>query len=321
MENGISTILRNKAVLSNFRLTVSGTGVEYWVYSRGFLEHARESGRVSERTGDHSRREDNLNTLRNNIRRLVNANVDQYGFEPVFLTFTYEKDVTDVSEAWRDWEAFMRRMRARYGKQHALTVMEFQDKNRAGVVHFHCIFFNLSPELEANEKCNCGRKGCDAYKIGKCQHQYGKRSIAILWRNGYVDIERVRSAKNVGAYVCSYLDVSAGDSRLIGKKFYSTTRNLFHPELSTGEFAQKKYENMMNAGALTLLAETSYEYAGAPVTYRNYKFSLSNYVQARKRANSLLRVERLGDRWKNGKVLPDDDPIVFRRSLYYYVEG
>jgi len=251
MQNPLSEVLRHKAVLSNFRLTLSNTELEFWEYKRGFLAHAREaSPRARSDSKDHSaRRLDNLNEVRNTVRRLVNSNVGQYGYEATFLTFTYANNQQDIDLAWSDWHAFARRFRARFGTVHSLTVMEFQKR---GAVHFHCIFFNLPPEVELRERTS--------------------REVAQLWGHGFVDIERVRSARNVGAYVCKYLNKSADDPRLRGKKFYSTTRNLIRPTEYVGDYAKNKFHAILASGSVVeLLAETSYEYGGAPVKYRNYK--------------------------------------------------
>jgi len=243
------SVSRNKAILSNFRLTLSKTEVEYWEYKRGFLQHAREVKR-GERSEQSERRKDNLNAVRNTVRRLVNSNVNQYGFEATFLTFTYKENQDNIDIAWRDWACFMRDFRKRFGVLHALSVMEFQKR---GAIHFHCIFFNLPPIVEARER--------------------ETREVAKRWGHGFVDIERVRSAKNVGAYVCKYLNKSADDPRLRGKKFYSTTRNLIRPVEYVGEFAKNKMLAIMSDSSkqVELLAETQYAYGGMPVVYRNYK--------------------------------------------------
>jgi len=245
------SVSRNKAVLSNFRLTLSKTELEYWEYKRGFLQHSREVKR-GERTEQKERRKDNLNAVRNAVRRLVNSNVNQYGYEATFLTFTYKENQACIDTAWRDWACFMRDFRKRFGVLHALSVMEFQKR---GAVHFHCIFFNLPPTVEARER--------------------ETREVAKLWGHGFVDIERVRSAKNVGAYVCKYLNKSADDPRLRGKKFYSTTRNLIRPVEYVGEFAKNKMLSIMSDSSkqVELLAETQYAYGGMPVVYRNYKIT------------------------------------------------
>lgn len=242
-------------------MTVSDTEVEFWSYSRGFLEHAREIPRVP-RDPDaerEARRRDNLNATRNTIRRLVNSNVRAYGYEPCFLTFTYRENQGDIDIAWSDWHEFMRKMRSYFGKLHALSVMEFQKR---GAVHFHCIFFNLSPEVESRER--------------------SERLIAFMWGHGFVDIERVRSAKNVGAYVCKYLNKSADDERLKGKKFFSTTKGLLRPKTYTGVFAFDRFCAMVERGDVELLAQTEYAYGGMPVQYSNYKINEEQNVHDRR---------------------------------------
>jgi len=251
MKNSTNEILRNKAILSKYRLTVSSTELEFWVYKKGFLAHSRECLR-GDRVPGESRRKDNLNVVRNTVRRLVNANVGQYGYEAVFLTFTYAQNQGDLAVAWSDWHEFMRRFNARFGRTHALTVMEFQKR---GAVHFHCIFFNLPPSVESNER--------------------RLRTIAKLWGHGFVDIERVRSAKNVGAYVCKYLNKSASDVRLKGKKFYSTTRNLIKPTVYIGDYADAKMKRILEGSSqVELLAVSEYLYGGDLVKYYNYKICL-----------------------------------------------
>jgi len=249
VKTATSEIRRHKAVLSRFRLTESETEVEFWEYSKGFLEHAREvSSRDRGERGLNPRRLDNMAAIRNNVRRLVNSNAGRYGYEAVFLTFTFRENLTDIDLAWSYWHAFMRRMRSRFGALHALSVMEFQKR---GAVHFHCIFFNLPPSVEKNERKD--------------------RTVAILWGLGFVDIERIRSAKNVGAYVCKYLNKSASDARLQGKKFYSTTRNLFRPTTTTGDYARDRFLRIVSGAQLELSGESVYSYGGSPVHYYNYR--------------------------------------------------
>jgi len=248
-ENPISALQYQDSVLSRFRLTISQTEVEYWEYSHPFLisKHGPRHAARGANTGA-QRRMYNLDQTRNKVRRLVNANVGAYGYEACFLTFTYAMNMGDIGTAWSDWAAFMRRMRRRFGKLHALSVMEFQKR---GAVHFHCIFFNLPPEVEERERSS--------------------REIASLWGHGFVDIERIRSARNVGAYVCKYMNKSADDERLRGKKFFSTTQNLFSPVTHRGEVAKSKMMSILAKGNHELQAETQYEYCDAPVTYRSYK--------------------------------------------------
>jgi len=240
--------LYKDSVLYASRLTKSKTEVEYWEYNNPVLSSKYDTRSARGASRSLARRDWNMRQTQNNVRRLVNSNVGQYGYEAVFLTFTYKENVTDIDLAWSDWHAFMKKMRRRFGTLHALSVMEFQKR---GAIHFHCIFFNLPPVVEAQERKT--------------------RTIADLWGHGFVDIERIRSAKNVGAYVCKYLNKSADDERLRGKKFYSTTLNLFRPVELRGDLAKEKMMSIVTSEAVELLAETVYQYGGADVTYRNYK--------------------------------------------------
>lgn len=245
-ENSLVKLLTVEPYLCRERLTLSNTGVEYWEYGRGFLCGRSPAPRT--RTQGSPRRTDHLSETRNQIRRLVNCNVAQYGYEATFLTFTYKKNQGEVSQGWRDWHMFMRKLRSRFGAVKALTVLEFQER---GAVHFHCIFFNLPPEVEKEERHT--------------------RGIAELWGHGFVDIERIRSASNAGAYVCKYLNASATDPRLRGKKFYSCTRGLLRPIELRGDIAKNRIERILDEdSSLTLVASSSYEQGGQTVRYYSW---------------------------------------------------
>lgn len=175
------------------------------------------------------RRADNLSQLRGKVYDLVQSNYRFYGYEPVFLTFTYKENMADVNTAWKHWNLFIKSLNREFNtKFKYLTVVEYQSR---GAVHFHSIFFNMPLSIEESEKCPHYPLRCDwqDYHDHHCSLSVSARSIARIWGRGWVDIERVRSARNVGAYVCKYLDKSADDPRLRGRKFYSTSKGLNKP--------------------------------------------------------------------------------------------
>jgi len=194
----------NRAISSKKRLIYSKTEVELYEYEHPYFynKNVRRSHTFHSLVG--ARRTDNLQGVRNAIRRLVNANFASYGYEAVFLTFTFEKEVKNVDIANREFRNFVKRLNYEHKKVYKwLAVIEFQSSGR---VHYHCIFFNMALDIEQRERC-CARP-CWAFKLGYCEHGINTRNLAILWGNGFVDIERIRSARNVGAYVCKYLDKS-----------------------------------------------------------------------------------------------------------------
>jgi len=235
----LSDVLYSPATLRlrHLRLTILKTGVKLAHYEKGVIT-GHGKGRFPNKVGGGLvglRREDNLSAVRTKVHDLVDCNVRNYGYEPVFLTFTFARNETNIKAAWKDWRRFIRLFKKHYGDPKYLAVVEFQNR---GAVHFHCIFFNYSPELERMERCPHGKEACDWQKLGYCSLDKTARPIARLWGQGWVDVERVRSARNVAAYVTSYLDKSAGDARLRGIKFFATSKGLVRPEVLYDEEAE-----------------------------------------------------------------------------------
>jgi len=203
----ISTI--NRARLSFEKLVVSGDLYEHFLYERPIVWNKNASARSCSRgtRSDAQRREDNLYSVRQQIRRLVECNNEKWGYPPVFLTFTFKENITDVTYANSIFHDFIRRLASEIRKRpRYLAIIEFQKR---GAVHYHCVFFNLDIAIEQRER--------------------RERFIAHLWGAGFVDIERIRNARVASAYVCKYLDKAVHDKRLIGRKAFFTSRSLFRP--------------------------------------------------------------------------------------------
>lgn len=261
----------NRAVSSKKRLLYSKTEVECYEYELPFVWNRNVRKNRPHNTLEGSRRTDNLQNTRQTIRRLVNANYASFGYEAVFLTFTFEANVRDVDKANFEFHQFIKRLNSKYKTRFLwLAVVEFQGR---GAVHYHCIFFNMPLELEQRERCVA--RPCFAFREGACTHSLGARSLAILWGNGFVDIERVRSAKNVGAYVCKYLDKSVHDVRLRGRKAFFSSLGLLKPkELRTEKSIDNFFEKAEN-----LIQVRSTEYDSAfykKIKYTQYAYRSSN---------------------------------------------
>lgn len=203
----------NFAKLSTRRLIDSREVLELYTYERPYIFNLSpvrvSSSSVSSDPQQtiNARRNDNLGLVRQEIRRLIECNFTAYGYEPCFLTFTFKENITDVGVANKYFHDFIKRLNRAIGKKaRYLTIVEFQKR---GAVHYHCIFFNLDPAIERRERSD--------------------RYVARLWRHGFIDIERIRHAKSVSAYVCKYLQKGLHDPRLRGRKSYFTSRALFRP--------------------------------------------------------------------------------------------
>lgn len=146
-------------------------------------------------------------------RRLVNANAYKHfkiggmPYVPIFITLTFKDDVRNVSQANAKFTDFIDRLNYYiYGSKtrqlHYLSVIEFQDKTRNGVIHYHTLFFNLR-------------------FINKIYDE-----IKRIWGLGNTNIKSVRQVKNIGNYMAKYMSKNVKDPRLKGQKKYFASRGL-----------------------------------------------------------------------------------------------
>lgn len=151
-----------------------------------------------------------------NLIRLVNANKLTDRGRHSFLTLTYKKDQKDVKTACRDFAKFIQRLNYTLltvkkidQKLRYVAVIEFQDKNRNGVIHFHVILFNV-PFIHYSTFVEC-------------------------WTHGNIDIRaRDKSGKpmtvtSVARYMGKYMAKGFYDDRLNHKKKYFGSINLERP--------------------------------------------------------------------------------------------
>lgn len=158
------------------------------------------------------------------LRDLVNANAWQYRdnngrlFLPVFVTLTFKEDIRDIETANEIFTLFIKRLNFYIGKDKKaelryVNVIEFQDKNRDGVVHYHALFFNLP-------------------------YVY-KKKLESIWDQGFVKIKKVDKIKNLAGYLTKYMVKGFDDPRLDGKKRYFPSMNLIKPTVVRDELTAK----------------------------------------------------------------------------------
>lgn len=159
------------------------------------------------RDGDGRDTEHNYNQhqrrRRNTIRQLICTNFDS-GSKFVTLTFDNERDhdLKNVQACNGYFKKFIQRMKRKYQGFKYCAVIEFQDKNDRGAVHYHMI----------------------------CNLPYIKKSeLAEIWGGGFVKINRIDKVDNVGAYVIKYMTADMDDKRLCGENAYLHSQGLEKP--------------------------------------------------------------------------------------------
>lgn len=213
--------------LTNTKLILSGSIVEAYFYidrplAYGFTvpAHNRVRSKISvvDKESKIRKLESRKRSMRragSSIRKLVNANAWQWKdstgipYAPIFATLTFKDNIRDINKANANFSHFIRRLNymVSCGSKKCtlkyLSVIEFQDLNRDGVVHYHIIFFNLP---------------IDCVDL-----------LPKTWTQGFIDIKKIDEIDNIGAYISKHTSMCFDDSRLDERKHYFSSRGLFQP--------------------------------------------------------------------------------------------
>lgn len=140
-----------------------------------------ETGEIKAMNTDNKTRQDNLKSTRQTmkkLRRLVAHNFTGGGVNQLWLTLTYREHVTDTTKVYKDFKAFIRRIRSHFGHVEYVAVLEPQATGRW---HLHVLMKNDNELTIPND------------------------ILAQLWGNGYTKTKRLRSSDKVGNYLVAYL--------------------------------------------------------------------------------------------------------------------
>jgi len=214
---------------SNHKLVISGSHLEHYHYLDSFVpygykrellkkdfmsvERLYESQEQAEQRIMKSQ-DQSKHRAKKNLHRLVDSNAWQYAdnqnrpYRPVFATFTFKQDIKDIKQANYIFTKFIKRFnyliyKNKNSKLKYLNVLEFQDKTRKGVIHFHTLFFNL-PWIQ-------------------------KEALTKAWGKGYTEIKAVYKVRNLARYMSKYMAKGFNDPRLFNKKRFFTSFGLLKP--------------------------------------------------------------------------------------------
>ncbi|WP_318506525.1 hypothetical protein [Bacillus sp. T3] len=192
---------------------------------------------------------------RNDLIRLININFSGQNYDPIkFITLTFRDgsipDLTDTKRANKELKKYLRKLRNHYNKLKYISVIEFQDENNRGAIHFHLIAkFPVVPVSR--------EKAIEWINEGKLSNDYNiKNNHYEWWGNGSVTIKAIKEAKkyketstsistsNIGQYVAAYMTKNLDDQRLQGVKAYSPSQGLKKPVVLYEEEAEKAIEGL-----------------------------------------------------------------------------
>lgn len=274
---------------------ISGSMVELREYEfpviHGFA--GKPGGRKTGTSGSSQRsaeyRKRTTNKAKADLIRLINTNFTGTGkaLESYkFITLTFRDgsipDLTDVTRAYTEFKKYARKLRQVCRKQGRefkyIAVVEFQDENNRGAVHFHVIAdIPLIPVTREIAE-EWGREGKLPYDYKVKINHYD------MWGHGSVTVKAIRESNHkqetstlieiddIGEYVARYMVKDFGDHRLRGNKAYSPSQGLKKPRVVHDEEAEQAVKGL---GKENVVRAGSY-----PDTYHN---TIVKYVKYNKR--------------------------------------
>lgn len=213
---------------------------------------------IEERSEEY--RKQSTRKARNKVRTMAIANFNE---NDLFITLTFsdnrfvetkwgiveferfnQTDIKNVDETNKEFKKFIQRLREKFGKNFRyIAVIEFQDMNRRGAVHYHML---------------ADIKGMT------------QETLFNLWGLGFVDIKNIKQVDNVGAYISYYMTKENEDERLQGKKSYLISRNLKKPIDLHLEEAYEEINGLESGGAVPVYTnEYDSEFCGR-VKFKEY---------------------------------------------------
>lgn len=173
-----------------------------------------------------TKRNDSLARSKIKTYRLISANVGKHGrFKPIFATYTFKEQCTELDEALRRYRRYQRLLKADFGfALKYVTVPQIQwdryEKEGVKVWHFHTIYFNI-PKLD----------------IKKNDEMWGEGKSAV-------NLQFVKHARNTAAYLAGYFTKKDYDEIPLNRRFYYCSRGLIQPyDLFSTDAIQNILEN------------------------------------------------------------------------------
>lgn len=139
-------------------------------------------------------------TMRRTKKKITEIIMANISLKSYFLTFTFDKDITNIYEANRYWTKFMMRLKYNYGVEFAyICIPERQPKSKR--IHYHVILFN-----------GFNMKQEDLKKI---------------WGGGFIKIKKIRDItqpKRLANYFMNYMTKDEQNEEITGKKYFTSRK-------------------------------------------------------------------------------------------------
>ena len=165
-----------------------------------------ETGEIHAMDTSNNSRLDNLKSTKQTMKKLRRIIAHNFtgGKNQLWITLTYRVHVIETAIVYRDFKAFIRRIRNQFGKVDYITVIEPQASGRW---HLHVLLKNDSELTIPNN------------------------DLAKMWGKGFTKTKRLRRADKVGNYLIAYLsNLQIGDEGSQNKSIVKGARLYMYPK-------------------------------------------------------------------------------------------
>lgn len=256
---------KSKFELYNIKVIVSGDVVEIYRYEderykklpSDEIDDTQEADAESDSktktqsqavksNADYKRKLENIARTKRSLKRLIEANVNQYSEKDKFVTLDFAEYLSRDEVVYR-FKQFNKRLRRKYPNYdyQYIAIIE-RGGNGTQRLHLHCLFFGL-PFI-------------NIYTFQK------------LWKYGNVDMEVVKDG-NVANYALKYVEKTLEDGSYIpkGANFYLASRGLKKPVESYMTYEQFEEYMAENPDKVIVYAnEYDSEFVGRFEYYKMY---------------------------------------------------
>lgn len=219
----IQELDRSRIKSSNIKIIKCGNILELYEYETPyFYNHGtlRAVARIKEEDTPTAMRDDNIARAQRKIKRLVNSNSFVYGYHPIFITYTFARNCTDIREANRYFKQHIDELRRKIVGR-SLRYLAVPEIQKRGAIHYHVIFFDLP------------------YIVGI------KSIFSASWGQGFIQVKAIEHVRNVGAYVSKYFGKQWAKSRILNTKSYFSSCGLYQPETYHNLDILKEFDNIV----------------------------------------------------------------------------
>lgn len=193
------------------------------------------------KNNDYQRREDNINQMKQKVKRIVYANVNQYDCTDKFLTLTFADN--SKYELTRDrvvycFNEFKRKFKKIYNDNFEYIAVIERGTKGTKRLHMHIVTFGL-PYIKRKE-------------------------LEKIWGYGWIDVKQTRDTDGAVDYVLKYMNKTLeGNYIEKGKRFYFCSKGLKKPVVKYfNDWDMEMYRVQKDVGRLLYNVEFNSEYVG-----------------------------------------------------------